>query len=66
MNFKFISILWIEGWKRFSGKSSFNPKYQLTQMWINRMRAKEYNPIHMHPPLSFIFCVMAGSSSANA
>ena len=39
---------WIEGWKRFSNRPEFNPKYQLTQMWINRMRAKEYNPIHIH------------------
>jgi hypothetical protein len=47
---------WIEGWKRFSNKPKFNPKYQLTQMWINRMKAKEYNPIHFHPfcALSFI------------
>ncbi len=46
---------WIEGFKLFSNKK-FNPKYQLTQMWINRMRAKEYNPIHIHThcDLSFI------------
>ena len=47
---------WIEGWRRFSNKPDFNPKYQLTQMWINRMRAKEYNPIHVHTncALSFV------------
>ena len=46
---------WIEGWKRFSGKSSFNPRYQLTQMWINRMKAKEYNPVHLHPHCNLSF-----------
>jgi len=47
---------WIEGWKRFSDKPNFNPKYQMTQMWINRMKAKEYNPIHVHTrcELSFV------------
>ena len=47
---------WIEGWKRFSNKPEFNPKYRLEQMWINRMRAKEYNPIHVHThcDLSFV------------
>jgi len=39
---------WIEGWKRFANRPNFNPKYQMTQMWINRMKAKEYNPIHIH------------------
>ena len=46
---------WIEGWRRFSNKPDFNPKYQLTQMWINRMRAKEYNPIHIHTNCSLSF-----------
>ena len=47
---------WIEGWKQFSNRSAFNPKYQLTQMWINRMKAKEYNPVHVHTncALSFV------------
>jgi len=47
---------WIDGFKRFSRKSKFNPRYQLTQMWINRMRAKEYNPVHVHSycDLSFV------------
>ena len=47
---------WIDGWKRFADKSNFNPKYELTSMWINRMRAKEYNPIHVdtHCALSFV------------
>ena len=47
---------WIEGWKQFSNRRAFNPKYQLTQMWINRMKAKEYNPVHVHThcDLSFI------------
>jgi hypothetical protein len=47
---------WIDGWKRFADKSNFNPKYELTSMWINRMRAKEYNPIHVHThcALSFV------------
>ena len=39
---------WIEGWRRFANKPNFNPKYRLHQMWINRMKAKEYNPIHIH------------------
>ena len=46
---------WIEGWKRFSSRPSFNPKYQLHQMWINRMKAKEYNPIHVHTNCSLSF-----------
>jgi len=46
---------WIEGWKRFGNKPEFNPKYQLTQVWINRMRAKEYNPIHVHTNCSLSF-----------
>ena len=47
---------WIDGWKRFADKSNFNPKYQLIQIWINRMRAKEYNPAHVHThcDLSFV------------
>tara|TARA_R100001086_G_scaffold66954_1_gene31237 strand:+ start:699 stop:1301 length:603 start_codon:yes stop_codon:yes gene_type:complete len=47
---------WIEGWKKFSNKPNFNPKYRLTQMWINKMKAKEYNPIHVHTncDLSFV------------
>ena len=47
---------WIEGWKKFSARPDFNPKYQLYQMWINRMKAKEYNPMHLHThcDLSFI------------
>jgi len=39
---------WVEGWKRFSNQPKINRKYQLTQMWINRMKAKEYNPVHVH------------------
>ena len=47
---------WIEGWKRFSVRPDFNPRYRLHQMWINRMRAKEYNPMHVHThcALSFV------------
>jgi hypothetical protein len=47
---------WIEGWKKFGNRPMFNPKYQLVQMWINRMKAKEYNPLHVHTHchLSFI------------
>ena len=47
---------WIEGWKRFSNRPAFNPKYRLGQMWVNRMKAKEYNPIHIHThcDLSFV------------
>jgi len=47
---------WIEGYKQFRGSANFNPKYRLTQLWINRMKAKEYNPIHVHAncDLSFI------------
>ena len=47
---------WIEGWKRFGNRPNFNPKYRLHQMWINRMKPKEYNPIHVHTlcDLSFI------------
>ena len=46
---------WLEGWRRFANKPKFNPKYQLTQMWINRMKAKEYNPIHIHTNCSLSF-----------
>jgi len=46
---------WIAGWKRFSGRPNFNPRYQLIQMWINRMRAKEYNPVHVHTLCSLSF-----------
>jgi len=46
---------WIEGWKRFGAKLKFNPQYQLDQMWINRMKAKEYNPIHVHTNCSLSF-----------
>jgi len=46
---------WIEGWKRFSNRPKFNPKYQLTLMWINRMKAKEYNPVHLHPHCDLSF-----------
>ena len=46
---------WIDGWKIFSNRPNFNPKYQLDQMWINRMRAKEYNPIHVHTNCSLSF-----------
>jgi len=47
---------WIEGFKKFANKPNFNPKYQLRQMWINRMKAKEYNPTHVHThcDLSFV------------
>jgi len=47
---------WIEGWKKFANRPNFNPKYQLTQMWINQMKAKEYNPMHVHlsSHLSFV------------
>ena len=47
---------WVEGFKNFANKPSFNPKYHLAQMWINRMKAKEYNPVHIHNScdLSFV------------
>ena len=47
---------WIAGWRQFSGRLNFNPKYQLTHVWINRMKAKEYNPVHIHTncDLSFV------------
>ena len=48
---------WIEGFKKFSHRDpQYNPKYRLEQIWINRMRAKEYNPIHVHThcDLSFV------------
>ena len=47
---------WIDGWKKFSSRLDFNPRYQLAQMWINRMKPKEYNPIHIHThcDLSFV------------
>jgi len=47
---------WIEGFKKFSNQPNFNPQYQLTRMWINKMKAKEYNPIHIHTgcDLSFV------------
>jgi hypothetical protein len=54
--FKIYINTWIEGFRRFANNPEFNPKYQLTQMWINRMKAKEYNPVHIHPfcNLSFV------------
>ena len=47
---------WIDGWKKFSSRLDLNPRYQLAQMWINRMKPKEYNPIHIHThcDLSFV------------
>jgi len=47
---------WIEGFKKFNNLPKFNPKPRLTQMWINRMKAREYNPIHIHTncQLSFV------------
>ena len=47
---------WLEGWSRFTNRPTSNPKYQLISMWINRMRAKEYNPMHLHTncDLSFV------------
>jgi len=47
-DFKIYINTWIEGWKQFSNKPNFKTKYELTQVWINRMKAKEYNPIHIH------------------
>ena len=46
---------WLEGYRRFKGHANFNPSYQLTQMWINRMKAQEYNPIHVHTNCSLSF-----------
>tara|TARA_R100000963_G_C4629249_1_gene94742 strand:+ start:552 stop:1148 length:597 start_codon:yes stop_codon:yes gene_type:complete len=46
---------WIEGWKKFSIKPDFNPKSELFNMWINRMKAKEYNPPHIHTNCSLSF-----------
>ena len=48
---------WIEGWKKFGNKTNFNPKYQLAQMWINRMKHKEYNPIHVHTHCNLSFII---------
>jgi len=48
---------WIEGFKKFANKPNFNPKYQLIQMWINRMKAKEYNPIHVHTNCNLSFII---------
>ena len=47
---------WIEGWKKFASRPTFNPTYQLQELWINQMKAKEYNPIHIHTncDLSFV------------
>jgi hypothetical protein len=47
---------WIDGYRRFSNKPKFNPKYQIMRMWINQMKAKEYNPVHIHTrcDLSFV------------
>jgi hypothetical protein len=54
--FKIYINTWIEGFKKFAHKSKWNPKYELNQIWINRMKAKEYNPIHIHTlcDLSFV------------
>ncbi len=48
---------WMEGWRRFAQKPNFNPKYRMTQMWINRMKAKEYNPLHVHTNCSLSFII---------
>jgi len=47
---------WIDGFKKFSHRSQFNPRYRFNSMWINRMKAKEYNPMHVHTncALSFV------------
>ena len=54
--FKIYIDTWIEGWKQFSARPKFNTEYKLIDMWINRMKAKEYNPIHLHRDcdLSFV------------
>ena len=38
---------WIEGFKVFKDPN-LNPQYKLNTMWINKMKAKEYNPVHIH------------------
>ena len=47
---------WIDGYRRFTNNPKFNPKYRINQMWINQMKAKEYNPVHIHTlcDLSFV------------
>ena len=54
--FKIYVDTWTQGFKKFSNLPKFNPNCQLTTMWINRMKAKEYNPIHIHTncQLSFV------------
>ena len=54
--FKICVDTWIEGFKSFSGDVDFNPEYKLQPLWINFQKAREYNPIHIHPNcnLSFI------------
>jgi len=46
---------WIEGYRRFNTQVNFNPNYQLIQMWMNRMKAKEYNPSHIHTECALSF-----------
>jgi len=53
--FKIYINTWIEGFQRFSNRPNFNPKYQLTKIWINRMKAKEYNPAHIHTNCNLSF-----------
>jgi uncharacterized protein (TIGR02466 family) len=47
---------WINGWQQFANKPYFNPEYELNEIWINIMKAKEYNPVHIHTycDLSFV------------
>jgi len=57
--FKIYIDTWIEGWKQFSARPKFSPGkggFELTDMWINQMKAKEFNPIHFHGDcdLSFV------------
>lgn len=54
--FKIYINTWIDGFRKFSENPDYDPKYKLTQMWVNFQKSKEYNPIHVHTrcDLSFV------------
>ena len=53
--FKIYINTWITGFRQFSGRIDFNPKFKLESLWINLQKAGEYNPIHSHPDCNLSF-----------
>ena len=46
--FKKYVELYLVGYRRYTGKSQFNPPFQMKELWINFQRQHEYNPVHIH------------------